>query len=216
MNVNMVLLAKSKKYSNYCVACYDKKNDKLVRLISNDSTIHHAVSPQDLIYEDGTEAEVGDVIKVEILKEKPIQFQPENLVFDNEYYLEKIATCRNFDEFLTCPEYIFFDCEKKISESTLFSKAHVNSLEFIKVNEALVRVHFWDNGPSVTLDFTYNNRQYNYFSVTDIKFKNQMIKNANGYNYTAYINDTYLLISLGEVYDFDNCRYKLIASVIMP
>ena len=71
----MVILAASKKYSNYCIAGIDVDTGEWIRLISDEDSIEHAVRKQDMKYADGSYASVLDTIKVEIIKHKPNFYQ---------------------------------------------------------------------------------------------------------------------------------------------
>ena len=90
MEKNIVILSKSKKYKNYCVAGKDMKTREWIRLISENDGIHNAIEPSDLIYNDNTEANLLDIVQVTLKdieeKNKNI-YQPENYILDNCYYL---------------------------------------------------------------------------------------------------------------------------------
>lgn len=212
----MVLLAKSKKFHNYCVACGDVKTKELVRLVTDDASIHHAVKPQDLMYEDNREAEIGDIIDVTVIGALPEKHQPENILMDTQYYLEECKGIPriNLLDYVTDDDFVFFNTDKKICESELERIREVHSLQLIRPHMAEVTVKYWPNGPAVTMSFTYKGNRYKYLKVTDESFCNRMLDEADGFDRNFQIGNILLLISLGEVYINDNCRYKLIASVI--
>ena len=90
MYKKIVLLAKSKKHQNYCVAGKDVDTGEWVRLISEEEEIHNAVRPENLIYSDETEAQILDVIRAkvkEVDEENINPNQPENYILDKNYYL---------------------------------------------------------------------------------------------------------------------------------
>jgi zona occludens toxin (predicted ATPase) len=58
----------------------------------------------------------------------------------------------------------------------------------------------------------YRGNQYRYISIIDIDYKNRYLQQEEG-SYRLS-NTTYLVMSLGECYDRDNCHYKLIATII--
>ena len=93
MYKKIVLLAKSKKHQNYCVAGKDVDTGEWVRLISEEEEIHNAVRPENLIYSDETEAQILDVLRAkvkEVDEENINPNQPENYILDKNYYLTKI------------------------------------------------------------------------------------------------------------------------------
>lgn len=210
----MVILAKSKKYNNYCVACYDYKLNSLVRLVTTDNQHHNAVSKDDLLFDNLVEAQVGDIVSVEVLCTQPAKCQPENLLIDTGKYLKRLGECFEYHSFLTNPNFIFWSTSKKIAESELEKISVSNSIEFINVKNSIVRVKYWDKGPKVTLDFYYRGKEYRYFNITDTSFNNGIIRYSNNKDIEMKLDDVFLIISLGEVYDYDQCRYKLIASII--
>lgn len=81
-NIRMVVLTKSSKYGNNCVAGIDLSNGDWVRLVTEDEASHGAVSDNDLICEDGRSVEVLDVIDAPILGLCNDCVQPENVLLD--------------------------------------------------------------------------------------------------------------------------------------
>ena len=61
-----LVLTKSSKYSGYCVAGIDCKSGNWIRLITEDLQSHGAVWAEDLIYKNGRECQILDIIEFEL------------------------------------------------------------------------------------------------------------------------------------------------------
>lgn len=213
MNKDIVLLAKSRKHYNYCIAGKDINTGEWIRLISEDDTIHNAVKPTDLIYEDNTEAEILDVIRVrvkEIEDENKILYQPENYILDDRYYLLKLEerSPNGLNNIIDDVELIFFNTSNSISKNDLEEIENVNSL--VLIDPEIVKVKR-KNNTDLWANVKYNGEWYNNLTIKDIgfteKYYNDITSDRNFYNIK-------LVISLGE--EYKGSHYKLIASVIEP
>jgi hypothetical protein len=215
---SIVLLAKSRKYHNYCVAGIDTETGEWVRLISEDRSIHNAVPPEDLTYEDGTEAAILDIVNVEIKDHSPNYYQPENYTYDSGYYWEKIGES-TVDEVLDVinqidDDYIFYNNEKKLPRSFVEQiDAEIRySLKLIIPENVRLNVKQWNiNGPlSYSLCFDYNDDSYAFLKITDDNFTHEY-QEEGWYN----LENVALVASLADLYDADNCHYKLIATIML-
>ncbi|NLW48803.1 MAG: hypothetical protein GXY86_15930 [Firmicutes bacterium] len=218
MNKEIILLAASEKYRNYCIAGIDTSTGEWVRIISEDTSICGAVRKEDMQYEDGTFPEILDIIKIRCKKYQPSKHQPENYIFDNQIYWERRgkSTIRNVLRIhpINQKEYIFFDTNKKIQKDRLsqIPQTEVYSLILISVQTPIITVKQWPERKDITMNFIYKSNQYSYISITAIDYKNRYLKQEEG-SYRLPDN-TFLVISLGECYDKDDCHYKLIATII--
>src|SRR5690554_1976919 len=91
MQKEIILLASSKKYHNYCIAGIDKATGQWIRVVSDDPEISEAVNEEDMRYEDGSLPNLLDIIRIQFLSHYPNYFQPENYLFDKAYYWQKIG-----------------------------------------------------------------------------------------------------------------------------
>ena len=214
MNKDIVLLAKSRKHYNYCIAGKDINTGEWIRLISEDDTIHNAIRPTDLIYEDNTEAEILDIIRVcvkEIEDENKILYQPENYILDDRYYLLKLedGNLNDLDNIIDDVELIFFNTSNSISKNDLQEIKNVSSLVLIEPEIVKVKRK---NDTDLWANVKYNGIWYNKLTIKDInftkKYYNDIPSNSNGRNFY----NMKLVISLGE--EYMGKHYKLIASVI--
>ena len=188
MYKKIVLLAKSKKHQNYCVAGKDVDTGEWVRLISEEEEIHNAVRPENLIYSDETEAQILDVIRAkvkEVDEENINPNQPENYILDKNYYLTKIEEeTYNLDDMIDNTERIFFNDMNSISVEDLQDIDNIHSLVLIEPDIVRVRI------------------------------KNETDLIANVWYKPRSFRDFKIVVSLAE--EYNNRHYKLIASVIEP
>lgn len=216
MNKYMVILTKSRKHCNYCVAGKDINTGEWIRLISEDETIHNAVNPNDLIYQDNTEANILDVISVEVKEvelESKILYQPENYILDNRYYLRKLQEkdVSYINNIIDDVEYIFYNTSNCITSNDLADIEDVNSLVLISPEVVKVKRK---NDYDLWANIRYKGRWYNNLTIKDISFTEKYYNEiTNDYNGKNFYN-VKLVISLGE--EFRGSHYKIIASVIEP
>ncbi|MEN1761572.1 dual OB domain-containing protein [Anoxynatronum sibiricum] len=220
MKKSIILLTKSKKYRNYCIAGIDINNGEWVRIVSNDTNIHYAVKQEDIMYENNEEAEIFDIIAIECEKDRKSYYQSENYIFDNAYYWEKIGKATINDVLAIKPcenrNFIFYDTNKKVASDYLktINSDDIYSLMLICPTNVEIIVKQWshDEEKKITMNFEYNSNRYRYIPITDEIFNNQHRTKIDG-NYSLHYNPI-LIMSLGEMYERDKCHYKLIASVL--
>ena len=100
MTREIIIMAKSKKYNNYCIAGFDVHNGQWVRLVSDDTDIARAVPVEDARYADGAPVEVLDVVKVHTIEDGEVvttASQRENVLYDSNFVWEK-AGHKTIDE----------------------------------------------------------------------------------------------------------------------
>lgn len=216
MYKDIVLLACSKKHSNYCVAGVDVHSGEWVRIVSDDDKIAEAVMDEEMRYQDGSSPKLLDIIRITILEHRPNDYQPENYLFDGHYYWSKIGRANAasvIEKYATeRPEYLFYNTEKSV-ESKYLEQLNENekySLIAIKPNNLKVEVKQWPEGKKVDMSFTYNGRWYRYLKVTDPDFLQEYVQYEEG-TYSPG-EDILLVVSLGE--NYHNAHYKLISGVI--
>lgn len=215
MHKDIVLLACSDKYQNYCVAGIDINNGAWVRIVSENENISEAVTVEDMRYQDGNLPKLLDIIRIPFLKYKPNYYQVENYLLDDKKYWIKIGQidALSVQKFASIgPEYLFYNTEKSVASEYIaqLDESTKYSLIAIIPNELTVRVKHWPEGKKVDMSFKYNGRWYRYLKVTDPGFKEEYLKYPEG-NYQLGDN-VLLVISLGE--NYKNVHYKLISGVI--
>ena len=81
--MTIIILTKSSKYSNYCVAGIEYPSGKWVRLVTEDLESHGAIKKGDLVDERGREFEILDILRVPVLRATNDNIvQPENVLID--------------------------------------------------------------------------------------------------------------------------------------
>lgn len=217
---NIVILTKSKKYkNNLCVAGIDTKTGEWVRIVSDDESIQCAVNPKDMLYEDGSSAEILDKVTISLLEHVPSYYQPENYIFDDSKYwiktghasINELLSLHPFEE----REFIFYDNDRKIEPEKVkkVPKNQLHSLALISPEELRICIKRFDpENPKATLCFDYNDITYDFMSLTDLEFANMYIDRPDGF---YKLPGKYLLVvSLGDAYYRDNLHYKIVAKVL--
>ncbi|MBQ3420393.1 MAG: hypothetical protein IJH34_01720 [Romboutsia sp.] len=218
----ILILSKSKKHHNYCVAGIDCNNLSLVRLISDDSEIHYAIKAEDLVDIEGQEAQVLDKITVTLKKNDiKLNYQPENILLDTSEYIINNGSNKNnrnlsriLDFFSNKYEYIFYNTNNKISSDEInnLKIEDKHSLEIIGPTFITIRIKD-DEKRTLRASIKYNEQWYNELSITDIDFEQRYFEEVqNSFDGYITLRGVYLLISLGEKYNGNH--YKLIASII--
>lgn len=207
--VNVVVLTKSSKYKGYCVAGIDIDTGKWVRMVSNDSQSHGALSYQDLRYADGTTTDVLDQIQVSILDFKPSATQPENILIDESEYFIKKGTL-SLSEVLKIhpPErhrallgnYTYY-----LEPSEIDTVKH--SLVLVKVDSISFNWKITSYGKEkLKINFYYNGKYYSNISVTDPDYY-QVQNNST-------MQSAIIVISLpDDDWSRENGYYKFVAKI---
>lgn len=217
----LVIIAKSRKHSDYCIAGIDCKSVELVRVITDNKNNGYAVSAKDIINEDGTIAEVLDnVVIVTDDNNVEIPHQPENIMLDTRYYvlnkgtLDKSKLRKFINQLANMYEDIFYNTNRYISKKELdqIHKEDRHSLEIVKPDFMIVKVK--DSlKKTLMANIKYNSLWYNNIPITDEEFEEKYYdKILNSEYQKLNFRDICLVISLGE--EFKGNYYKLIASVI--
>ncbi|HJB46990.1 MAG TPA: hypothetical protein H9713_09840 [Candidatus Mediterraneibacter surreyensis] len=204
--IKMVVLTKSAKYGDNCVAGIDLSNGAWVRLVTENEESHGAVSDSALICEDGRSVEVLDVIDAPILKMCDDCIQPENVLLDLDTPI-KISGRMTLDEVLKIHplerkrnilgnDYIY------ITEARVDSVGY--SLIMVEVFDLVfTREENTEGKTKLKASFKYQETEYKNMSVTDRKY----LKIQNETRFEKAI----LVVSIGTPY---NSRYYKFVSAI--
>lgn len=206
MNKRIVILTKSAKFGQLCVAGIDCKTGEWIRLVSDDDTTHGAVSVSDLQFENGRCAGLLDVIEVEVLGNENNQVQPENYIINRKYYVSYVKTitieealelyCGEPEQFILGNASYYVEEEDATELGRSLSLAVVDALRF----EQAVN----DSGqPKTKLSFNYNGYHYSSMSVTDPRFYG--VQNGQQYGQAAVV------VSVGT--PFRGRCYKFVAAI---
>lgn len=209
-----IVLTKSKKWFNFCVAGKDIESGEWVRLTSDDCSIHNAIPTSSFFYKKtGKEIEVLDIISVDV--NMPDFFdstQPENRLVKESNYKYEGRYKGNFKELEDDCEVIFYNDRNRISHEDLIKEKKINSLLLIKAD--IVKFKYNKEKKKVYANIKYKGRWYNSLAVTDSDFIEKyetyiMERGMDGRNWYHI----HLVISLGE--EYKNDHYKLVASVLI-
>lgn len=203
MKKEVVILTVSSKNRNYCVAGIDTSNGEWIRLVSDDEESHGALSKDDIRYEDRTYCQPLDVVKIPIIEETPLEYQPENVLIDTEKWWKKTGECTIDDLLELHPAeshtYLLGNQYAYITEARIGTVGH--SLILVKVKNLTIS-HPAERKTKAT--FTYKGDQYNDVAVTDPDFYNMP---------TTYYKKALLVMSLPDTPFPENKYFKFIAKI---
>lgn len=219
----VICLAVSRKLSGRCIAGIEIVSPgKLnwIRPVSDRE--HEEVSETERQYEDGSDPQVLDIIKVPLLHPKPKAYQPENWLLDPKYYWSKLhrcprdllgALCGSSDSLWVNGYSTYFGLNDRLPLSVATTQN--SSLTLCQVQNLTIKVFrpgeaFGNSKRRVQGRFTFGLSDYRLW-VTDPRYERYYLGGPDG---EYQIDDCYLTISLGE--EHEGFCYKLIAAIIEP
>ncbi len=217
MNREIIVLAKSSKHNDYCIAGIDLSTGKWIRPISLNASKEGAIPLRDITYKNGETVQIFDIIKIDITHHKPTKAQPENYVYNplvpwvkiDRTTLEEVTKFRGYDQ----PGMIFYNMGKEVSETELEDKqAKKHSLLFVNVKNSCVFVKTFQPGkPRYQFNFVYNNINYEYFKISDRKVISSLDNVGDGrYNHKTNLP---VVFSLTGKYQLTGRYYKMVAQM---
>lgn len=159
----ILILAKSRKFNNFCIAGIDIDSAKWMCLVSDNNEIDGAISSKQAPFSP------LDIIKVNIIKKTPILFQPENYLVDFSYPIKKIKTIDTealLDIVYPCIKqpytYLFYNTNPFL----LYNE--IQTLDSSLLIAIVDNIYIFRNSyGKIKANFIYNNFTYNNISVTD-------------------------------------------------
>lgn len=168
--MEMMILTKSSKYGEYCIAGFDCADGKWVRLVSTHEETHGALDDEMLFDKKaGRSAGILDRVQVEIAREAPSAVQPENKLVDGVGHIRilgkttlkealQIHPCEARDELFGSHHYMV---EGK-------PEALGHSLEIVRATSLRIYTIEGKSGKAKRkMDFECGGRKYTQFAVTD-------------------------------------------------
>ncbi len=168
--IEMILMTKSSKYSEYCVAGFECETGRWIRLVSDNGQTHGAVSDE-MLYDasKGRCADVLDRVRVEIKEACPGRVQSENMLVDG------VGRIRILERVTIEAALRIHPCEKR---AALFDSHHHivqvdvsglgHSLEFVHVQNVHIYPQIGSKGNlKYKIDFECGGRKYSRFAMTD-------------------------------------------------
>lgn len=206
--MRMVVLTKSSKYNNYCVAGFDIDTGNWVRLVSDDESIQGALRPRHIAYNRKKEVEVLDVIEVATLGSEGNSLQPENVLIDQTHpnivtFIKHVDIMQVKKHFGTNnPRYLFGTVGYYVPEQEIVNLGY--SLLFVEVTNLMINhIRNDEDNPKTKASFNYNGSAYRYLAVTDPQY--YCVDNGTEYGRAL------LVISIGAPYN--GKHYKFVAAI---
>lgn len=217
----IVILTKSKKYNNFCVAGLDVGTGEWVRVVTDDMNISHAVIQQDMRFSNGEEADILDVIEIDFLRHTPLCHQPENWTMNRSVPWSKIRTMTLNEVLGLRPAetngFIFYNSEKFVSQNALeeIRDEDKYSLTLIAPVNPKIIVGSFKNKKKVSACFGFNGENYAFLQITDHHYLSKYSKKLDGTYYD--LENSYFVVSVTDFYDAaDKTKagyYKVIAKI---
>ena len=206
--IRFLVMTKSSKNKGFCVAGFNIDTKRWVRLVTNDAEKKGALSKKHLIFSDGSECQVGEVIGVWVKAHIPSFCQTENYLISDVDCIQLLWLCPveyiQSIYSLERPSHIFLNARPYL---TLAEVEKLNrSLYFVEVFDLQISLKEVGDGKSKSkVSFTYNNDRYLDIAMTDPEFylSNLMAKRA------------WIVVSLpNEPYGDAQLFYKFVARII--
>lgn len=208
MKKEIIILTKSAKINGFCVAGIDISNGQWIRLVSDDETGEGAVSKDDLTFQNGTQAEIFDLVAVECMP-APTEAQAENYLYDNGYYWKKIRTMSPEEVFAVCQlsnsQFLFKNSERSLDDNEITGE----SLVLAEIDHIVINVINEYDKKKWKVNFDYNGFKYSNISIGDIAIRNEY------YDYGTYkiLGKHRAVFSLTGKYDKTGKYYKMLAQL---
>ncbi len=212
---NLVILAKSAKFNNFCVAGVDFDSGEWIRPISENPELEDAVPLDDLKYPDGAPIEFLDVVEIKFsdrAAKNPIQ--PENFFYNSKYFWQKVGKVtlrdvidsRGFD----LRDKIFYNNERSILGTDVIKFDERESLLLLPVENLFISVEESDH-KKFFADFDYQGRKFTRFSVGDIEIRKKFADNDAGKYFLK--ENASVVFSLTNPYKKNAECYKMLAQI---
>ena len=211
----LVILAKSAKYGNYCVAGIELSTNKWIRPISHDEKTNDAVTAAELSYSDNTEAQILDVVEIDF-EETPAanEVQPENFFFKGTW--KKLAhwNLNDFEKFcgFDSADFIFYDTSRRLELSTLENFDRKKSLLILPLENIFVSTEIHNDEKKFYANFSYGGINYERFGVGDIFLRENFLDKPCGKFFIA--EKAVATLSLTNPYKDNRC-YKMLANLFL-
>lgn len=221
----IVCLANSRKISGRCVAGKEvlaKGNfGAWIRPVSDRQSAE--INEEERRYENGGDPRLLDVVRIPFREPRPKLYQSENHLIDDERYWVKVGRLgwhdlANLVDRTRGPLWLNEDSSYNgLNDRLPLARAEKlkGSLLLIEPESLAIKVAvegMEHRKRRVRARFRYNRHDY-LLAVTDPYIERLYLAGKDG---EYEISEGYLCVSLGDVYERDQCCYKLIAAVITP
>lgn len=220
----ILLLAKSRKWGNYCMAGYDMQNGAWVRVISRNKAVHYSVPHRDIVLKGlFREAEVLDIVRINLQKVEPTPENPhqqENWIYDTNSIWEPVRTVSFSDipsSIISKHNYLFFNPRHFLNKNEMSSlRTGLHSLELIRPDFFEFCIKEFEGQVKYYSNLKWNGITYKRIALTDPVYEQQALDLYKKYQkmFFFFSSTPLLVVSLSGVFEHDLCYYKLIASVL--
>jgi hypothetical protein len=220
--VNLLVLASSRKGGGRCIAGYDLEAERWIRPVSD-------LADGALMIEhcgiEGAWPEVLDIVRIEINQPRPLAWQPENWSLTDAPWerIDRLDPAHAADVLQGLVNHdvtLLQSTNRKIAGDYLQAHPIAASLTLAKPDQLQWRIEEppWGGRQEKAL-FSANGRGQYDFHVTDFPIEDALHGLDFGVHPRAAVGiddraEVYLTISLGEPYNLNNDCYKLAAAVI--
>ncbi len=208
--LNAVIIACSKKHGGFCVAAYDKSNNRVVRFVSNAKNA--GAIPKNEMKGIG----LLDTVKAECIMSCPKGPQTENILVQPYGISRTVKFNGNIENIRQ--QIQFTDnvsiLDKNVPRLKSVQNFH-HSLEIVKVHDLKLNKKWimyekkWKC--QIRAKFIYNDREYDDFRVTDPIYE-EKLKKMDSHQMTIQSADIVLSIPW-EPFEEDGMYYKFVAAI---
>ena len=212
----LIILAKSAKYNNFCIAGIDIDTGKWIRPISEKPELEEAVPLEDLKYPDGSLVELLDVVEIKFSDRSannPIQ--PENFFYNPKYFWQKVSRItlqevidkRGYD----LRDKIFYNSERSIFGADVEKISERESLLLLSIENIFISVEDKEEQKKFFADFDYGGKKFFRFSVGDIVVRKKFETSDAGKYF--FKERATVVFSLTNPFHANYNCYKILAQV---
>lgn len=175
MKLNVLILTKSAKHHNYCVAGINCNTGELVRLVTDNEETKGAIPKNQMWYADGTPCMPLDLVEVSCIGLYPSAHQPENILVTGDRFrkiksididdlMDRYYTRSNLNNienlFLNSKNYLFENQMDRVTTSLIL--AEVADLKLFTVEN--------NDKKKTKARLIYRGKTYDKLSVTDQEY----------------------------------------------
>ncbi len=221
----ILILAKSRKWGNYCIAGFDLQSNSWVRVISLNKEAHYSIPHRDILLKGKfREANVLDIVRINLRKVDPAPDNPhqqENWTYDPEGIWEFVRTISVHEipnSILSNNSYLFYNPRHFLNKTEMQSICSgLHSLALIRPDFFEFSIKEYEGQVRYYSNLCWNGITYKHIALTDPVYEQQAAELYNKYHKKCFFfsSNPFLVVSLSGVYEHDLCYYKLIACVII-
>lgn len=209
----IVILARSAKHNNYCVAGIELGSNNWIRPVTSDEEIQGAIPAATLTYADKTEVQPLDLVQIEFTNAAASEIQPENFYFAGTTW-KKFGhwNLAEFEKYcgLDSTDFIFYDNSRRLEPAALSSFNHRQSLVILSIENISLKAERFDNGVKFRASFDYNGTRYEDFGVGDIALREKF--SGQGIGEFPVAESAVATFSLTNPFKDGRC-YKILAQL---